>query len=735
MQLHRAASVWLALLAGATVATNASAAPLNDPPPFASAGGELNLILTATAAPVDFNGVQTTGWVYKACARASATATTCLPGTEQSPYGGVRLGLQRNDTLHLRLVNALPPVPDAKHCPDNPDLANNPTNLHTHGLIVEPHRATSPGDPYGDYVFVELRNPHNSSGCAPAAPGAAAAHRKSPVHAVHEHAGGAGGGHPDMDVADAALEYAIHLIDHPPGLFWFHPHMHGVALNQVTAGLAGVITVGTPADECGRDASCRTAVQASTERVLILKDSEVLADGTLLNQQDPGFCPGTAAAGEPPRQGNCQGDAAAGFGGGHWFHTINGQTYPDIAVGREGDLWRLVNAAGSRSYDLSVMPDGGTEALPLQVLSIDGITIDAPQGMDLRALQEQFGGKVDLFRCPGSAARQHGEAVCTRHVRMMPSARVAVRVLNDKDVAQHAVLRTADFRTGPDADDWPAIDLASVNLASPATGVAPTLALQGDVRATLGPTGILGRAPLLLAPGAARPQPLADVQRRAAIGQTGPAPTPQTTLRQAELFAIDQQLKLGLRQDSVCANLEPGEHRRIYFGNPTPGQDGFGLATVVIDANGHEKPNTATAMRVFDPTQTTICLTAAPASARYPTTETWEILNLTAEDHNFHIHQTRFWLLSKGPTQPGRIEDVAVLQDNVPLAHAADVSGCDGSVAKFKDGSCKPQAVILRIPFTQIGDFVFHCHILEHEDGGMMARIRVVAPPYQAARR
>ena len=37
--------------------------------------------------------------------------------------------------------------------------------------------------------------------------------------------------------------------------------------------------------------------------------------------------------------------------------------------------------------------------------------------------------------------------------------------------------------------------------------------------------------------------------------------------------------------------------------------------------------------------------------------------------------------------------------------------------------------VVVEIPFHEIGDFVFHCHILEHEDGGMMARIRVVAPP------
>ena len=35
-----------------------------------------------------------------------------------------RLKLKPNDTLRIRLVNKLPPVPDALHC--NPDLVNNP---------------------------------------------------------------------------------------------------------------------------------------------------------------------------------------------------------------------------------------------------------------------------------------------------------------------------------------------------------------------------------------------------------------------------------------------------------------------------------------------------------------------------------------------------------------------------------------------------------------------------------
>jgi L-ascorbate oxidase len=42
------------------------------------------------------------------------------------------------------------------------------------------------------------------------------------------------------------------------------------------------------------------------------------------------------------------------------------------------------------------------------------------------------------------------------------------------------------------------------------------------------------------------------------------------------------------------------------------------------------------------------------------------------------------------------------------------------------DGACRPSRVVVSIPFTQVGDFVYHCHILEHEDGGMMAKISVV---------
>jgi L-ascorbate oxidase len=692
--------------------TSVSAASLKDPVFFESIGGRLNLIMTAVEAPVYFGNTKTMGWVYDVCRRASGSATSCLPRTSTRPYGGVWLKLKPNDTLRIRLVNKLPPVPDAKHC--NPDLANNPTNLHTHGLIVEPHRSTGGSDPYGDYVFVEIQNPQNHSSCVTPAASARTNAPRAPLP-VHDHA--PSGVHPDMDVATTgAVEYAIHLVNHPSGLFWFHPHMHGVALNQVTSGMSGVITVGEPMDDCADDDDCIGAIKAGTTHLLVLKDSEVLANGTLKNQQESTFCSPNAAPGEAPRRGVCAGD-----GGGQWFHTINGQVFPDIAVNGHGSIWRIVNSAGSRSYDLSLAPEGGGDAIPLQVLSIDGITIDSNQVANLTALQAQLGHKMEVFRCPDAPGARHGDAVCTRHVRMMPSSRASVRVFNNRASARKAVLRTDVYDTA--GDQWPAVDLALVSLAAPARGVATDLHIASRIKSLLSASGALGDVAKVVQPGGARTIPLEQAQRSTTLAETI-APLPG--MKMAPTFAIDPALKLGLREDPDCANLAPHEHRRIYLGNPTPGSDDFGIGTSVITADNMEK--NLTMLNEFNPTETKVCLTASRVKGK-PTTEIWEIVNLTNEDHNFHIHQTRFSLLSNGPSQPNRIDDIVVLQDSVPVPHAADASPCDGSLAHYANGDCKPQSVWVSIPFTQIGDFVFHCHILEHEDGGMMARIRVVAPP------
>ena len=51
--------------------------------------------------------------------------------------------------------------------------------------------------------------------------------------------------------------------------------------------------------------------------------------------------------------------------------------------------------------------------------------------------------------------------------------------------------------------------------------------------------------------------------------------------------------------------------------------------------------------------------------------------------------------------------------------------------AKKKGGTLVPGEVQVVIPFTNprmVGKFVYHCHIVQHADQGMMANIEVVAP-------
>ena len=97
------------------------------------------------------------------------------------------------------------------------------------------------------------------------------------------------------------------------------------------------------------------------------------------------------------------------------------------------------------------------------------------------------------------------------------------------------------------------------------------------------------------------------------------------------------------------------------------------------------------------------------AEAQVGDVEEWTIRNVTGEYHVFHIHQTDFLVTSSNGEKNdiGRVMDIV----NVPYA---------------RNGQAGEVKVIM--PFLRdriAGRFVYHCHILEHEDGGMMANIRI----------
>ncbi len=147
-----------------------------EPTVFASSNGVLDILMIAKPKPIPSisftppgggGALNPTGWVYEVCQRPPS-GNACPTGTGTgtvADYGGVHLALQKGDTLKIRLVNRLPAMDPAKvkHVTD-PGQANlylNPTNLHTHGLVV-PARAATVKDPtFGDFVFVTAYNSAN----------------------------------------------------------------------------------------------------------------------------------------------------------------------------------------------------------------------------------------------------------------------------------------------------------------------------------------------------------------------------------------------------------------------------------------------------------------------------------------------------------------------------------------------------------------------------------------------
>ena len=104
--------------------------------------------------------------------------------------------------------------------------------------------------------------------------------------------------------------------------------------------------------------------------------------------------------------------------------------------------------------------------------------------------------------------------------------------------------------------------------------------------------------------------------------------------------------------------------------------------------------------------------------AQQGTVEDWIIENRSQELHAFHVHQLHFLLLD----YMGRPANESFLRDtvNVPYYNGRD--------------PVYP-SVRIRVDFRDpniVGTFPYHCHLLEHEDKGMMGTIRVEPAPAES---
>jgi len=100
-------------------------------------------------------------------------------------------------------------------------------------------------------------------------------------------------------------------------------------------------------------------------------------------------------------------------------------------------------------------------------------------------------------------------------------------------------------------------------------------------------------------------------------------------------------------------------------------------------------------------------------------TEIWEIYNLTVDAHPVHIHEVVFEVLNR---QSIEVDDhaVQIRPGAAPMPPSAWEAGRKDTVVALPG-----EVTRIRTTFSKPGQFVWHCHILEHEDNEMMLPFRV----------
>jgi len=668
-------------------------------------------------------------------------------------YGGFRLDLDYRDTIEAKVTSGLDYAHAAAESrPEAPQNGNVPcqaTNLHTHGLLVSP--AQRADGTIGDFVL-DLAQPAGEQGdvCADGAGNA--------EHASH-HIHGASG--PELRYRieigqrPPSLDLALKSPYHPPGVFWFHPHPHGYSAAQLRGATSGMITIGG-AQELQRYAGFVKGPH--NLRHMILRDAQIGKAGAngvfpALGAYDSGLC------GDKPsllrsatKNGGYLPGECSGPDGETWIFTVNGVAQPEMARDVEGndtEVWRILNASSNASYLLALRPikDGAID----------------PEGA-----QHCF----RVIARDGVPAPEHG--VC--ELLLMPGARAEIAIDPAAAGETYALVSEGVDSNG---DFWPPVLLASVAWPHSAAatperakkpGAAPAALTEAArvANASLAEQHAIPVTPRAVTKGPAHWTPPQDIcgfpEGSERVVLFVKKPGLQDPLK--EVFG----LVAGLRAAGDANWRQPG-HSAFFRRNAdgkTEKVDFADLLAALDSPPVNGKLTNHVPAFGETPVFSDICVDGKHS-------ETWVLENWTDELHNFHIHQTRFQLaaanivkgkpdpayfatpFAPGGAAPCRLADDAAAcftpadaliaegiadalepaktpphHDSIPVPRGS--ADCAGAPASPNDQSCHPGRISITLAFDRDeqrgehgapGVFPYHCHILEHEDGGMMGLVTV----------
>jgi FtsP/CotA-like multicopper oxidase with cupredoxin domain len=152
------------------------------------------------------------------------------------------------------------------------------------------------------------------------------------------------------------------------------------------------------------------------------------------------------------------------------------------------------------------------------------------------------------------------------------------------------------------------------------------------------------------------------------------------------------------------------------FFEDSPAEAGLGT----VDGDPNVGPGVLTTRLWMDPVTENLAI---------GDTEVWEIYNTTADAHPMHIHEVVFEVVNRQAiiVEEGEGEEPEEQAETVIVDAASPPTGPEPWETGFKDTviAYPGQVTRVRLKFDNPGQFVWHCHIVEHEDNEMMRPYRI----------
>jgi FtsP/CotA-like multicopper oxidase with cupredoxin domain len=511
----------------------------------------------------------------------------------------------------------------------------------------------------------------------------------------------------------------------PATTIWYHDHALGMTRLNVYAGPAGFWLVrggangdsfvgdGTilgdndgflpgPAPSGTGDPNFDAGYRATIREIpIVIQDRSFNTDGSLFYPQDRTFFDGFAG----PYIGGTGTPAGPSDISGIWnpeafFNTmvVNGTTWPKFEVAPARYRFRLLNGCNSRVLNLSmfVVTEGvdtifGTSDDVLTATEVPFYQIGAEQGFLPNVVKIVTGSFTTLSGNGGAGVTE--AAPDAAQALLLGNAERADVIIDFGGMANGTRIRM--INTAPDAPFGGFPDTPSDPLT---TGQVMDFIVNTALPAQ--PTDTTSTPPENLV-----------LPAEGALGA----------------HTVTRQLSLNeLSSNQVCVEIDPIDGTIVGTLYSTfPGDEDFlsTCAAYPVAAGNVAEPMGPRQAQMGVVTLSGVNLVAVPKRWGDPITETpvlnstelWEFYNTTADAHPVHMHLVRFEVVDRQVLNPVDLAAGNLVADGVTTPALPNELGYKDTVLTYPG-----QVTRVKAKFDIAGLYVWHCHIVEHEDNEMM---------------